>query len=80
MSRGRTRAPIVTTVAGIGLTERDLKLLRAVASGVESDKALARALNVSASCINGSWVALFRRLGVQSRIAAAIWAVRQGVA
>jgi two-component system nitrate/nitrite response regulator NarL len=80
MSRGRTPAPIVATFAGIGLTERDLQLLRAVASGVESDKALAKALICSTGTINDAWAKLFARLGLRSRLAAAVWAVRNGVA
>lgn len=79
MRRGST-AKTTVEVNGVQLTERERALLHALANGHESNKAAGRVLGVSASTTNEYLRSIFRKLGIRSRVAAAVWAVRQGIA
>ena len=55
---------------GLGLTQRQAEVLRLVALG-ESTGAIARSLGISARTVDKRLQAIFERLGVRSRAAAA---------
>jgi DNA-binding CsgD family transcriptional regulator len=64
---------------GHGLTPRELEVLRLLAEG-RSDREIAAALFVSRRTAATHVAAIFRKLGVSSRAAAAAYAVRHGLA
>jgi two-component system nitrate/nitrite response regulator NarL len=72
--------PTVAEVAGVRLSARELDVLRCLVTGHDSNKAAARVLGVQPSTINDYLRILYRKLGVRSRVAAAVWAVRNGIA
>lgn len=78
MSRARAAGTI--NVGGVALTEAESRLLKTIVGGACSNKAAARELKVLPSTINAHLRAIFHKLGVRSRVAAAVWAVRNGVA
>ncbi len=62
-----------------GLTSRELDVLRLLAEG-QSDNEIATALFISRRTASSHVAAIFRKLGVNSRAAAAAYGVRQGLA
>ncbi len=65
-------------VAGAGLTARQLDVLRLLASG-ESNKGIARTLEMAERTVKDHVTAIFRALHVTSRSQAAVEAVRRGL-
>ena len=63
----------------VGLTDRQLAVLKLVAQG-QSNREIARALQLSEKTVGRHLENLFDRVGVSSRSAAAAWAVRAGLA
>ena len=61
------------------LTARELEVLRHVARG-ESNKAIARALDVEERTVKAHVTSLLAKLGLASRTQAALYAVREGLA
>lgn len=61
------------------LTERETDVLRLVAQG-QSNKQIARALDVSEQTIKSHVSSIFSKLGVQSRTQATLYAIRTGLA
>ncbi len=59
------------------LTEREIQVLRQVATGA-GNKEIARELAISPNTVRNHLYAAFAKLGVQSRTAAALYAVRAG--
>ena len=70
----------VAEVAGVCLSAREVDVLRCLATGHDSNKAAARVLGVQPFTIEDYLRILYRKLGVRSRVAAAVWAVRNGIA
>jgi non-specific serine/threonine protein kinase len=71
-----------TTPAGAppaGLTPRELDVLRLVAAG-RANKEIAASLSISQSTVASHMNSILAKLGVESRTAAATWAVRAGLA
>ena len=75
---GRTAAK--TTSAGLiaDLTPRELEILRHVAEG-ESNKAIGRALDITDGTVKLHVKSILRKLGVRSRVEAAVLAVEHGL-
>jgi NarL family two-component system response regulator LiaR len=61
------------------LTQRELEVLRLIAGG-ESNKAIARRLNLSIGTVKGHVSAILAKLEVSSRTQAALMAVEEGIA
>jgi DNA-binding NarL/FixJ family response regulator len=61
-----------------GLTERELDVLRLLGRGL-SNKDIARELEIADSTVRQHMSAIFRALGVSSRVEALVTAVRRGV-
>jgi DNA-binding NarL/FixJ family response regulator len=61
-----------------GLTERELEVLRLVAEGL-SNKEIAHELKVKKRTVEFHVGNILRKLGVVSRVEAAVWAKEQGV-
>jgi DNA-binding NarL/FixJ family response regulator len=59
---------------GVRLTERDKKLLRCLAQGLQ-DKEIAQELSLSEGRVRNLLSALYAKLGVRGRAAAAVYAV-----
>jgi two-component system nitrate/nitrite response regulator NarL len=76
--RGRNVAK--TTSAGLlaELTPRELEILRHVAEG-ESNKAIGRALDITDGTVKLHVKSILRKLGVRSRVEAAVLAVEHGL-
>jgi DNA-binding NarL/FixJ family response regulator len=67
---GTTRSP--------ELTERELEVLRLVASGL-ANKQIARRLSISEKTVKGHLTHVFQAIGVTDRTQAALWAERNGL-
>lgn len=80
MKRGPKPAAPVLEAGGVVLTAREVEVLQALAAGHDSNKAAALWLGVAPSTINDHLRTIFVKLKVKSRTAAAVWAVRNGVA
>ena len=63
----------------LGLTPREREVLRLLVEG-RSDRAIADALSISSRTVGAHVTHLLAKLGVESRTAAAIYAVRHGLA
>jgi non-specific serine/threonine protein kinase len=63
----------------IGLTERELEVVRLLASG-RTDREIAEALFLSPRTVNSHTSRIYAKLGIGSRAEATAWAVRQGLA
>ena len=61
------------------LTPRELEVLRLVAAG-RTDRAIATELSISPRTVGGHVTNILGKLGVESRTAAAAYAVRHGLA
>ena len=61
-----------------GLTEREVELLRLVASG-QSNKEIAQALDLAESTVKNRLSILFQKLDVKDRTQAAIYAMSHGL-
>jgi two-component system nitrate/nitrite response regulator NarL len=61
-----------------GLSPRELQILRALVSG-HSNKMIARELNISEATVKVHLKALLRKVRVNNRTQAAVWALNQGV-
>lgn len=59
----------------IGLPPRQTEILNLLAAG-KDNKTIARELDISQKTVKNHLTILFRRLNVQSRIQAAVWAIR----
>lgn len=64
---------------GGGLSPREVEVVRLLAEG-HSDKEIAAALAISPRTVSNHVTSILNKLGVDSRTAAATWAVRQGLA
>jgi non-specific serine/threonine protein kinase len=73
-----SRPPADDPISAAGLTRRELEVLRLLAAG-RSDKEIAAALFVGRSTAASHVAAVYRKLGVTSRAAAAAFAVRHGL-
>ena len=62
-----------------GLTAREAEVLRLLAQGL-SDREIAEALFISPRTVHGHVTNLLAKLGLESRTAAAAFAVRHGLA
>jgi DNA-binding CsgD family transcriptional regulator len=62
-----------------GLTPREIDVVRLLAAGL-SDRAIADALSISPRTVNGHVTNLLTKLGLDSRSAAAAFAVRHDLA
>jgi len=62
---------------GIGLTERQLEVLRGIVNG-HSNKEIARALGISENTVKQHTKAVFHELGVNTRTEALVAAIRRG--
>ncbi|HKT37743.1 MAG TPA: response regulator transcription factor, partial [Ktedonobacterales bacterium] len=60
------------------LTERETDVLRLVADG-ESNKQIARDLNITEQTVKSHVSSIFSKLGVQSRTQATLYAIRTGL-
>lgn len=76
----RPKPPTAAEVAGVALSAREIDVLRCLVTGNDSNKAAARVLGVQPFTINDYLRILYRKLGVRSRVAAAVWAVKNGIA
>jgi two-component system nitrate/nitrite response regulator NarL len=63
--------------ASVRLTEREQEILRFIAAG-HSNKLIARELKISEGTVKVHVKHLLRKLGLDSRVEAAVWAVRSG--
>jgi two-component system nitrate/nitrite response regulator NarL len=62
-----------------GLSEREQQILRCLLNG-ESNKAIARRLNIADATVKVHMKTLLRKVNVENRTQAAIWALNHGVA
>jgi DNA-binding CsgD family transcriptional regulator len=83
--RGADPASLLPTVptpaavaAGGALSPRELEVLRIIAAG-DTDAEAAEQLYVSVRTVHGHLQAIYRKLGVRTRTAAAAWAHDQGL-
>ena len=77
--QGQTSEPARRTAAPLSdLTPRELEILRHVAEG-KSNKMIARALSITDGTVKLHVKAILRKLGVHSRVEAAVIAVEQGL-
>lgn len=67
----RSRLPVVADTALAGLSQRELEVARAVASGL-SNKEIARALGVTERTVKAHLGAIFEKLGVRDRLQLAL--------
>jgi two-component system NarL family response regulator len=63
---------------GVALSEREIEVLRLVARGLENNE-IAEALFISPQTAKNHVSRILRKLGVQSRVQAAVYAVRRGI-
>lgn len=71
-------ATLVRTPGQLALTARELSFVRLVCSDL-TYKQIAHHLKVSPRTVDGYREELFARVGVRSRVALALWAVKAGV-
>jgi two-component system nitrate/nitrite response regulator NarL len=76
--RGRNTAKPTTASLLAELTPRELEILRHVAEG-ESNKAIGRALDITDGTVKLHVKSILRKLGVRSRVEAAVLAVEHGL-
>jgi len=69
----------IEAVAALGLTRREVEILRLLAQGM-SDRQIAGALGISRHTVHGHVTNLLGKLGVESRVDAGVFAVRNGLA
>jgi DNA-binding NarL/FixJ family response regulator len=67
-----------TSNPAVDLTPRELQVLRHVGYGLSNDE-IARSLSVSIETIKEHVQNILRKMGVQDRTHAAVWAVKQGL-
>lgn len=67
-----------TSNSAVDLTPRELQVLRHVGYGLSNDE-IARSLRVSIETIKEHVQNILRKMGVQDRTQAAVWAVKQGL-
>jgi two-component system nitrate/nitrite response regulator NarL len=81
MMQDVAEAPGPSDAAGAarGLSPRELQILRALVNG-RSNKAIARELSISEATVKVHLKALLRKVRVNNRTQAAVWALNQGVA
>jgi DNA-binding CsgD family transcriptional regulator len=75
--RGDPGQPMHVTVQGSGgtpLSPRELVVLSHLAAGL-SNKAIAQAMNISGETVRAHVKSIFRKLGLENRTQAALWAV-----
>jgi two-component system nitrate/nitrite response regulator NarL len=75
---GRAAAKTTSTDLIADLTPRELEILRHVAEG-ESNKAIGRALDITDGTVKLHVKSILRKLGVRSRVEAAVLAVEHGL-
>lgn len=63
---------------GLALTERELEVLRLIAGGADN-AAIGRELSISRHTVKQYVTNIFEKLGVSSRVQAAVYAVRNGL-
>lgn len=73
------KAPAAESKDALDLTDRELTLLRMVVEG-ETNLGIALALEISEKTVEKHLAALKEKLGVNSRVRVAVWAVRNGLA
>ena len=76
--KARRRFEVVDQIAECQLTERQLTILRQLASG-ESAKEVARNLSLSPKSIENYSYRIMRKLGVQDRVQLCRYAIRHGL-
>jgi DNA-binding CsgD family transcriptional regulator len=69
----------MSTVAAMGLTQREIEVLRLLAEGL-SDRAIAETLSISERTAGNHVQHAMQKIGVESRTAAAVFAVRHNLA
>jgi two-component system nitrate/nitrite response regulator NarL len=62
------------------ITDRQRQVLIALVTTDGSDKAIGNAMGLSADTINSHLRLIFHKLGVHTRVQAAVWAIRKGLA
>jgi HD-GYP domain-containing protein (c-di-GMP phosphodiesterase class II) len=72
------RAKLPKGEAPRGLTEREVEVLRLVAQG-KTNKEIAQALGSSPKTVDNQLQSIFKKLNVQTRGAATLWAMRAGL-
>jgi DNA-binding NarL/FixJ family response regulator len=60
------------------LTPRELEILQLILDG-KTNKGIASEINVSVKTVEFHLDNLYRKIGVQTRILAGLWAIRQGL-
>jgi two-component system nitrate/nitrite response regulator NarL len=79
MVQGQSHEPLKRSAAPLSdLTPRELEILSHVAEG-QSNKMIARDLNITDGTVKLHVKAILRKLGVHSRVEAAVIAVEQGL-
>jgi two-component system nitrate/nitrite response regulator NarL len=80
MMQDVAEAPGPSDAAGAarGLSPRELQILRALVNG-RSNKAIARELSISEATVKVHLKALLRKVRVNNRTQAAVWALNQGL-
>ena len=69
----------LSTLAALGLTERQIEVLGYVVQGLRN-KEIARALDVAESTVKIHVQHILRKLELNSRVQAAVWAIEHGIA
>jgi HD-GYP domain-containing protein (c-di-GMP phosphodiesterase class II) len=72
------RTPPVRRERAVGLTPREVEILRLIASGYSAKK-IARTLGISVRTAENHTRAVYQKTGVSTRAAAALWAVEHGL-
>lgn len=73
------KTPAAALKDGLDLTDRELTLLRMVVEG-DTNLGIALALEISEKTVEKHLASLKQKLGVNSRVRMAVWAVRNGLA
>lgn len=74
----KPRDPVNEVKSLDGLTDREIEVLRLIASG-KSNKEIAKSLFLSVKTVESHRCSIFRKLGVHDRTQAAAYAVRKGL-
>ncbi len=76
--RSESRAAEQATSDGLALTTRELEVIRLIADGADNAM-IGRELSISRHTVKQYVTNIFEKLGVQSRVQAAVYAVRKGL-
>ena len=78
LARALRNEPTPTTTGAAGLTPREVEILRLLAKGY-SNKLLARELDLALGTVKVHVKHILKKLGIKSRVEAAVWAVNAGL-